>query len=365
VSRNEVLSPRERTLRQFRRQPVDRMPKTLDVGASPGIDIKYMEIFHRHTGSDNPAEYFSYDIRPVPVVLTPQTQDFTPYYDSLPQGVVFDEFGVGRLQGEDFPLGMEFHPWAKFHTPAQIVEYPFPTFEPSLDLVHAIRRLQEQGYAVSASSGSLNEWCYSLRGMEEFLVDLLDRPEMAEAILNRVWSLVFSMTKHLAEIGVDILCVYGDMGSQDRLLFSPILWKRWFFPRWKSIVDTVRRVNPETLVLYHSCGAIEPIIPGLIEAGFNILNPVQPEAMDPLKIKRTYGDSICLWGGIGMQSTMLKSDIQSVREDVTRMVEGWAPGGGAIVTVAQTILPDVPWENVEVLCATVEEVSQRIYYYTS
>lgn len=360
----DIFSPRERVMRQFRRQPVDRMPRTLDIGASPGVDTRYMEIFRSHTGSDDPATYFSYDIRSVSVNLTPQAEDFRSYYDSLPLGTVFDEFGVGHLESDEFPLGMEFHPWSKFSSPKQIVEYPFPTFEPSADLINAVRHWQSQEYAVSAASGSLNEWCYALRGMEEFFIDLVDRPEMADAILQRVWSLVLTIARTLSEFGVDVICMYGDMGSQDRLLFSPSLWERWFFPRWRSVVETVHRINPQALVLYHSCGAIEPIIPSIVKAGFDILNPVQPESMDPVAIKRCYGEEISLWGGIGMQSTMLKRNVRSVREDIVRVVESWAPGGGTIVTIAQTLLPDVPWENVEVLCATVEEVSRGIYAFS-
>jgi uroporphyrinogen decarboxylase len=143
------------------------------------------------------------------------------------------------------------------------------------------------------------------------------------------------------------------MGSQTGLLLGPRMWAQRIQPRWRRILQAARRASPEVLLFYHSCGYIEPIIPGLIEAGFEILNPVQPESMDPVAIKRRYGARIALWGGIGMQSTMLNASAEGVRAATRSLIESWAPGGGAIVTAAQTMLPDVPWENVMALVETV------------
>jgi uroporphyrinogen decarboxylase len=340
------LSPRERVLRTFRRQEVDRLPLTLDVGASAGIDSSYLEIFRRHTGAEDPTEHFGYDIRFVKAPLTPTAADFTRYYDELPPGTTFDEFGVGHVPVPDFPLGMDIHPWRRFDDPRQVEEYPFPVFELQASTVAAIRSLQQRGYAVSVAAGSINEWCYYLRGMDSFLMDLVLNPRLAEAILGRVEALCLCLGRELAAAGADILCFYGDMGSQTGLLLGPELWSERIGPRWRRILSAARRENPEVMMFYHSCGYIEPIIPGLIEAGFDILNPVQPESMDPVRIKRRYGERIALWGGIGMQSTMLTGSAADVRAAVQRLAEVWAPGGAAIVTAAQTMLPDVPWENV-------------------
>ncbi|NMC59982.1 MAG: hypothetical protein GYA51_11485, partial [Candidatus Methanofastidiosa archaeon] len=286
---------------------------------------------------------------------------FSCFYDSIPPDTTFDAFGVGHIVNDKFPLGFDLHPWKTFQSPSQIADYPFPFFNPSDTLKIEINKLKERGYMVSAASGSLNEWCYSLRGMDEFFIDLIDRPEMGEAILNRVAELTSKMASLLTEMGIDILCLYGDMGSQDRLLLSPSLWHKWFWPRWQSIVTKIHKINPQALVFYHSCGSIEPIIPGIIEAGFDILNPIQPEAMDPIRIKKNYGNDIGLWGGIGMQSTMLNQNPNQVQKEIIWLVDNWAPGGGTIVTLAQTLQPDVPWENVEILFKTVEERSRKIY----
>ena len=354
-----VMSPRERVFRSFRHEVTDRMPRTLDVGASNGIDVTYIDTFRANTGAEDPAEYFDYDIRVVTAPLRGGAEDFSAYYESLPSGTTFDELGVAHAPAEDYPLGHVFSPWGSFTSPRQIDEYPVPTFESGDDLEDRVRALHERGYAVCAPSGSINEYCYYLRGMEAFLTDLLVNPKMAQAALGWVTAVSEYIGLRYCQAGVDILCFYGDMGDQRSLLMSPKMWRQWIMPCWERVFTSMRRVNPDVFIFYHSCGYVEPIIPGLIELGVDVLNPIQPEAMDPIRIKREYGDEIALWGGIGMQQTMLSPDPEVVRQEARRVTEEWTKGGGAIVTVAQTILPDVPWDNVVTLLETVEEYSQN------
>ncbi len=351
----ESLVPRQRVFRTLRRQSVDRMPLTLDVGASPGIGPTYMDVFHRHGGSGDPADFFDYDIRVAEAPLCPTSGDFSRFYESIPAGTRFDEFGVGHVASEALPLGLDLHPWQAFVAPRQIEEYPFPAFEMQEATRQRIAAIHERGYAASAASGSINEWCYALRGMDHFLIDLMLEHEMAQAILDRVAGLCAVMGARLARAGIDILCFYGDMGSQSSMLMGLDTWRQWILPRWKEIIRTVRSVSPDVALFYHSCGYIEPIIPGLIEAGFDILNPIQPESMDPSRIKKLYGGQIALWGGIGMQSTMLGQDADGVRRTARGLAREWRESGGAFVTVAQTVLPDVPWENVVALVETLRE----------
>lgn len=350
------MTPREITVGALRRQEVDRMPVTLDVGASAGIDTSYLEVFRSHTHREDPAEYFDYDIRTVNAPLSATGNDFAVYHDSVPAGTKFDEFGVGHVPSVDFPLGRDLHPWQSFESPGQVRDYPFPVFELQASTREAIRALHEREYAVSVAAGSINEWCCYLRGMDQFMMDLAFRPEMAAAILDRVTSLCVRMGSALAEAGADILCFYGDMGGQNGLLIGPAMWEEWILGRWREIIGAVRALPVDPLLFYHSCGFIEPIIPGLIDAGFQILNPVQPESMDPIRIKRLFGGRMSLWGGIGVQSTMLEGSADDVRTAVGTLMREWTRGGGGIVTAAQTILRDVPWENV---LALVEAIRGR------
>ena len=349
------LSPRELVLRTLRRKRADRMPVTLDVGASVGIGPAYLDVFARHGGSADPAEFLDYDIRIVDAPLSATADDFSRWYESVPEGTRFDEFGVGHVLSDTFPLGLDLHPWGRLTHCGEVHAYPFPAFELQDAARRRLAEIHSRGYAASAACGSINEWCYSLRGMDQFMIDLMLNHDMAEAILDRVVRLCIATGTALAGAGVDILCFYGDMGSQTSLLMGEPTWRQWILPRWKEIIRAVRSARPEAVVFYHSCGYVEPIIPGLIEAGFDVLNPVQPESMDPFRIKKMYGRKISLWGGIGMQSTMLGADAAGVRRTTRELATAWQEGGGGIVTIAQTLLPDVPWENVLAVIESLRE----------
>ena len=330
------------------------MPRTLDIGASDGIDVTYLDVFRSHTGASDPAEYFDYDIRHITTPLKPGATDFSRYYGDLPPGTTFDELGVAHVPEKLFPLGHYLHPWQSFTTVREVLDYPIPTFEPA-GVAGKVQALKDRGYAVSAPAGSISEWVYGLRGMQELLVDMVDNPTLGESIFDRVAALDEQIAFGLVEAGVDILCFYDDTAMQAGLLISPALWRQWMKPRWRRIFGAARRVNPDILIFYHSCGNVEAIIPDLIDLGVRVLNPVQPEAMDPIRIKQRYGDRICLWGGIGSQSIMPSPSIDRVREEVRRITLEWKKGGGAIVAPAQTLLPDVPWENVIALLETVRD----------
>jgi uroporphyrinogen decarboxylase len=349
------LNPRERVLRVLNHQAADRMPLTLDVGGGAGIGGPYLRLFTSKTHSEEPAEYFNYDIRTVDAPLTASANDFSQYHAAVPTGATFDEFGVGHIISETFPLGQYLHPWGLFTSPKQVLDYPLPTFHLQKNTVQQIQSLHDRGYAVSAAAGSINEWCYYLRGMEAFMVDLVQNQDLAEITLERVTRLVTQMGIQLADSGVDILCFYGDVGGQSAMLMSPSMWRRWIRLRWDAIFRSVRRVNRKVKIFVHSCGYIEPIIPDFIELGLDILNPIQPETMDPVKIKRRYGAQLSLWGGIGLQRTMTSLDPNTVRVETRQLLSTWSIEGGAIVTVTNSLPIDIPWENVLALVETIKE----------
>jgi uroporphyrinogen decarboxylase len=114
-----------------------------------------------------------------------------------------------------------------------------------------------------------------------------------------------------------------------------------------AIIAEVKTANPGVLVFYHSDGSFKPVIPDLIEIGVDILNPVQPESMDIAELKRSYGDRLSFWGGIGVQTTLPFGTPDDVKSAVKRLIGEAGGGGGLVVSPAHVIEPDVPWENVE------------------
>jgi uroporphyrinogen decarboxylase len=101
------------------------------------------------------------------------------------------------------------------------------------------------------------------------------------------------------------------------------------------------------LVFYHSDGNILPIIPELIEIGVDILNPIQPECMDPAELKRMYGDKLSFWGTIGTQTTMPFGTPDDVRNEVCERIATVGKGGGLFLSPSHILEPEVPWANIE------------------
>jgi uroporphyrinogen decarboxylase len=146
-----------------------------------------------------------------------------------------------------------------------------------------------------------------------------------------------------------------DVSTQLDMMISPALWREMLKPRLLRVIQTAKSVNPETLVFYHGDGNLQTIIPDLIEIGVDILNPVQPECMDPVKIKERYGERLSFWGTIGTQTTLPFGTAADIEKITRTMIETVGAGGGLLLAPTHVIEPDVPWENIEALVAAIKK----------
>ncbi len=153
---------------------------------------------------------------------------------------------------------------------------------------------------------------------------------------------------------MDVLILGDDVSMQTGMLMSPAAWRKWFKGRLRSIIAEARSVKPHLPVFYHSDGNPAAIIPDLIEIGVTVLNPVQPECIDPLAVKQQYGDRLALWGTIGTQTTMPFGTPAEVRAEVRKRIETVGADGGLILGPTHSLEPDVPWENIVALYDAIE-----------
>ena len=119
--------------------------------------------------------------------------------------------------------------------------------------------------------------------------------------------------------------------------------------------EAAKNINPDLIVTYHSDGDISPIIPELADIGVDVLNPVQPECLDPGEVKRAYGDRLAFWGGMGIQTRMPFGTPQGVHTEVNRLIETLGARGGFMIAPTHVLEPDVPWENIVAFFQAVEE----------
>jgi uroporphyrinogen decarboxylase len=139
------------------------------------------------------------------------------------------------------------------------------------------------------------------------------------------------------------------------MMISPALWRSLLKPRLASVVSSAKAQRKDILVFYHGDGNMRRIIPDLVEIGIDILNPVQPECMDPLELKRLYGDKLSFWGTLGTQSTLPFGTPREVRETCRRMIETVGEGGGLLLSPSHVVEPEVPFENIQAMIDAVEE----------
>ncbi len=200
----------------------------------------------------------------------------------------------------------------------------------------------------------LFERAWSIRGMDRILVDMLERPEFVEGLLDRIlyeWNLPI-IDQQLA-IGVDGFYFAEDWGSETSLLFSPKLWRRFIKPRLALMYERCRQAG--VVVGQHSDGAVGGLFPDLVEIGLQVFNPLSPTIMNPAEYKAKWGNRLTFYGGIDVERLMPFGTPAEVRQAVRSMAETMGRGGGYILQTSHTCLEDVPMENI---VAFIEEVRE-------
>jgi uroporphyrinogen decarboxylase len=268
-----------------------------------------------------------------------------------------DEFGIVWSMPDDQPLYMDIshHPLAGA-TIEEARAYPFPRgddpgrFAGLRGRALAIRN--DTPYAVvSGISGVVYEVCWYLRGLEQWFIDMVTQPEFCEVLLDRTLAFWLDWFRlFLDEVGdvVDVIMIGDDLAGQTGPLFRPAFYREVIRPRQRRLVRTIRS-RTKAKIWYHTCGACVEYIPDLIENGVDILNPVQISAtgMDPLRLKKEFGDRLVFWGGgIDAQHVLPTAAPATVREHVRRNLEAWKPGGGYVFNNVHNIQAAVPPENV-------------------
>ena len=271
------------------------------------------------------------------------------YLDDKPY---VDEWGVGwNLQPYETPFGtghyteIDYHPLAD---ESAISSYRAPDpHRPELyqDSRWMIETFKEQYWIVGVTVTTIFETAWALRGYEQTMIDMVLDPELADELFEIPYRYHLAAAKKLVDMGVDMIQTGDDMGSQNTMIISPKLWRRFFKPRMANFISELKSINPDLKIAYHSDGDVEPIIPELIEIGLDVLNPVQPASMDPAEIKRKYGHQLCFWGTIDEQHTLPFGTPADVVEEVHDRLKTVGYNGGLILAPTHHVQLDTPLEN--------------------
>jgi uroporphyrinogen decarboxylase len=229
--------------------------------------------------------------------------------------------------------------------------------------------LRERALALRASTDralvivagcNLFEWGTFLRRIDNFLVDLVSEEAEVETLLDAL------LERHLATLAkvceavgdvADVIRFGDDLGHEGGPFMSPDVYRRLFKPRHTILVDYVK-AHSSMKTFLHSCGSIYMLIPDLIEAGYDILNPVQTSArdMEPERLKREFGADITFWGGgVENRTVLARGTREEVRAQVLDRLELLSKGGGFVFNTVHNIMPDVPPENILAMFEAVAE----------
>jgi len=370
------LTPKERVELVMNHKEPDRVPIDLGSTGSWMVDEVYFkvkdllgiegEIEPYRKGStanyydERVLEALGVDFRHV-WLSSPDTKNTVMHAD----GSVTDDWGITwAAQGAhavDLPLANA--------EPDEAEAYQGPDpYDPGRvkGLAETARRHAEQGYPVAAKSplggGGVFEYACYLRGLEQFMIDMMTDKKLSHRILKKVQEIRVGFYDALLSAAgehIDIVQFMGDYGTQGGLLISPEVYREMLKPYDAELVSFIKHKAPHAKVWFHSCGAISELIPDFIETGIDILNNLQPLAkgMDSARLKAEYGNELIFHGGIDLQAALCGTEEQ-VKQEVEERIFSFGPGGGYILSPANHIQSDVPPENVLTMCGHARKVGQ-------
>lgn len=378
------MSHRQRVATALNHQEPDAVPMDLGTG---GNTSPVPEVYQRLTHLLK----FPYKFKPVPHIMRLATVDerilqyldidTRPIYMNTSQvgvrpcletGHFYDEWGVkwheydlgGVLYREvaENPLqdatldDLERYPW-----------WPDP-LDPSRYAgleTYAQKMFTQSDYALVGCPAFNSVWerAYFLCGFQRMLEALLNEPEFVHAVFRKITDLIKqSLDIYLAQVGrvIQLVKMGDDLGAQDNSLISPRIYRQTIQPYHRELFQFIHTHSPARVFL-HSCGSVYNLLPDLIDAGVEILNPVQVSAknMDSQGLKRDFGDRLSFWGAIDTQHVLPHGSTTDVAAEVRRRITDLAPGGGYILAPVHNLQADVPPENI----VTMYQITRSIGHY--
>ncbi len=267
-----------------------------------------------------------------------------------------NEYGIYQLEGN--PLAnadisdLDHYKWPDPADPARVEGLR----EEVLDIFNNTE------YAIGAYRPTISgifEISHYLRGMERLLMDTVQNQTFVEALFSKLTDLLIGYYDvYMDVVGpyIQIVELADDLGTQIGPMISPRSYRKLIKEKHTRLIASVKKKAPQVKFLLHSCGSVKAFIPDFIEAGFDILNPVQTNAkdMNPIELKKLFGSEISFLGGVDVQQTM-RGPIAGVRDEVRRRIDELGPDGGFILAPSHNFGDDVPVENILAFFETAHE----------
>ncbi|MBU0608671.1 MAG: uroporphyrinogen decarboxylase family protein [Armatimonadetes bacterium] len=200
---------------------------------------------------------------------------------------------------------------------------------------------------------TLFERAWSLRGMENLMLDMMEAPAFVDELLDAICEYNLALIEQAVRFPIDAVHFPDDWGDQRGVMMGPRLWERFLQPCVQRMFDAAKQGGK--FVSIHCCGKVQELFPRLIEMGLDLFNPFQPEVMDPFEMKTMYGDRLSFWGGVSTQRLLPFGTPEQVRTEARRLMRQVGRDGGYVISPAHQIPGDARPENVMALIETVNE----------
>lgn len=325
-----MTTPRDLVLEQIHHRQTNPVPYYLD------MEPEVADRLDAHFGSDSWRE------RLVPYLTITRGLETAPV-EKLPDLRERDIFGaIWRLDMR--PMHIEKPAMSE----PSFEHYQFPhisQFDNSAKKAAARAKFEaaQDSFRIAEVAWGLFERTWIMRGFENSLMDAIAEEEFYTELLDRLMDLYTVFVKETCELPCDAVFFADDWGDQRGVMIGAERWRKFLKPRWAKLYQIVH--DSGKIVISHCCGNIQEIIPDCIEIGLDVLQCIQPEAMDPYNLKQRWGDKIAFWGGLGSQKTMPFGTPQQVRTEVKNLIEGMGRGGGYILGPSKLLQPETPTEN--------------------
>ncbi len=352
-NKNKTMNARERVLAVLNRETPDRIP--VDIWLAPEL----VETFKAHLGVETELDiYRKLDVDKIVLLGIPYKgvvlKDPNEHQEVNHWGVKFEKVEANNQveYGE-----VSFNPLLEFDSVEELDAYPWPNPD-DFDYATAAAEAKElaKEFVTVGPWISLFEVYCSMRSLEEALMDTVAEPEFVHAALDHIAESQGEMVRRFLEAAdgaIDMVFISDDLGSQSSLLMSPASFEEFLFPRLKKWCDMIHSYGAK--VFFHTDGAAEPLIQRLIDAGVDILNPIQHvcPGMDCKEIKAKYGKQLIFHGGVENQKILPFGTAAEVAAETTACLNELGPDG-YLPCSCHFAQADTPIENVMALIETVQ-----------
>jgi uroporphyrinogen decarboxylase len=363
------MTPRERVIAALNHREPDRVPITLGGSANHLTEQRY-NLLRDHFGFQ--------DIPRRTLVGFYTTPDYNPLLDRLgtdfrfihirpPKSYVSNPL-VGPFQEFDDEWSLHHRLMSGYYdltnpplsgdlTLERIEKFPWPDpYDPVRleGLKEEVENLYHNTeYAIVAHRpvyGNLWEMTRWMVGMENALMLTVTDTVIFDALLTKLTEVLDGYYKALLSVAgpyIHVIEIAEDLGTNNGPIFNPEIYRKFIKPKHQQTIEMIKKMAPQAKVMLHCDGAVRKFIPDLIEAGFDILNPIEGHlrGMDPVELKRDFGKDLTFQGGVDVKNVLNHGSVNDVRKEVRLRIEQMAVGGGYVLAPAHNFGNDIPLEN--------------------